>query len=739
MKKLALVLSTVFFLTRMIAFGADSPPTVITNVRIFDGVQLTKANTVIIENGRIKAVGADLPIPTSATVINGHGGTLLPGFIDSHTHVFGNALADALAFGVTTELDMGTDVRLVQKLKKEQSAPSPPMRADIFSAGTLITAPGGHGTEYGLPIPTLARKEDAEAFVRDRVREGSDYIKIVYDDGHGYGFQYPTLDLPTLKAVIQAAHQFDRLAVVHIGDYQGARDAIEAGADGIVHIFADRLPDPDFASLVAQKGAFVIPTLTVIQSALGIPTGKPLVDDPSIRPYLAPHHRAALKQILSWEPRPERQKRYAQVVIPTIKQLKKAGVPILAGTDASNPGTAHGASLHRELELLVEAGLTPLEALRAATSLPARIFHLTDRGRIKPGLKADLVLIDGNPTQSITDTRRIRMIWKHGRPFDRAAYRRNIEKAQANLEKLKQMPPPPHSESGWVSHFDEGKPEARFGRWIVSTDAIMQGQSTARFLVVEGGAAGTPFALQITGNLHKGTVYPWAGAMFLPSGNYYQPANLSHMRGFEFYARGTVDKALVMVFATSLGFRPAIRLVRLTPTWQKFSFDFEAFGVEGFDLIGIFIGRGMNPGPFTITIDEFRFLPRKPTPASKPVTIRLEQPFSLAIGQRALLKEPDELELTLQNVEDSRCPRGAQCVWAGEAIVTLAVRSASQPPSTHHLTLGPDPSKRELQLGNMTLRLLDVLPYPEVKTTIEPSAYRVTFILHIAQSGSTKR
>ena len=722
---------SILLLSGTIHSSTGGSPTVITHVRVFDGFRVIPANTVIIENGRIKAVGTDLPIPESSTVIDGRGGTLLPGFIDAHTHVFGNVLTDALMFGVTTELDMGTDFHLVQKLKKEQSGQPPPMRADIFSAGTLVTAPGGHGTEYGLPIPTLARKEDAEAFVRERIREGSDYIKIVYDDGHGFGFQYPTLDFPTLKAVIRAAHKFHRLAVVHIGDYRAAREAIEAGADGIVHLFADRLPDPDFASWMARKGAFVIPTLTVIQSALGIRTGKSLLADPYLKPYLAPINRAALKQVLSWEFQPNRQKRYETVVIPIVKQLKKAGVPILAGTDASNPGTAHGASLHRELELLVEAGLTPIEALRAATSLPARIFQLTDRGRIKPGLKADLILVDGDPTRVITDTRKIRMIWKHGRPVDRDGYRQKIEKAVSVLEKLKQTPPPPHSESGWVSHFDNGQPDAFFGRWIVSTDAIMQGRSTARFRVVKGGAAGTPFALEISGNIQKGSVYPWAGAMFLPSGNYFQPANLSRMRGFEFYARGNVDEALVMLFASSLGFRPTIRLVHLTPKWQKMTFDFEDFGVEGYDLIGVFIGRGLKPGPFTIFIDEFRFLPGKPAPPSNPIIIRPEQPFTLAIGQRALLKEPDELEMVLQKVEDSRCPRGARCVWAGEAVVTLSVHRLSQPPVTLRLTLGTDPQKREHPIGRFSLRLLDVSPYPEVKKTIDPTAYRATFILRV--------
>ena len=108
--------------------------------------------------------------------------------------------------------------------------------------------------------------------------------------------------------------------------------------------------------------------------------------------------------------------------VETVRALKKAGVAILAGTDAGNPGTTHGASLHGELELLVQAGLTPAEALAAATSIPAKTFGLGDRGRVAAGLRADLVLVSGDPTVDITATRAIDGIWKQGVRFDRATF-----------------------------------------------------------------------------------------------------------------------------------------------------------------------------------------------------------------------------------------------------------------------------------------------------------------------------
>src|SRR6185436_983345 len=142
-----------------------------------------------------------------------------------------------------------------------------------------------------------------------------------------------------------------------------------------------------------------VPTLTVLASTNGIPGGKPLTEDLHLRGYLLPDEAASLTR--------------------SFPSHTAGGVPILAGTDAPNPGTSHGAALHRELEFLVEAGLSPAEALAAATSVPAKAFHLEDRGRIAPGLRADLVLVAGDPTRDITDTRAIVRIWKGGVPVER--------------------------------------------------------------------------------------------------------------------------------------------------------------------------------------------------------------------------------------------------------------------------------------------------------------------------------
>jgi imidazolonepropionase-like amidohydrolase len=386
--------------------------TAIVGARVFDGDRMLARATVVLEGDRIAAVGEAVPVPPGAHVIDGTGKTVLPGLIDAHTHATDGSLERALVFGVTTELDMFADPTFAARDRAEQARHDVTTRADLWSASVLVTAPGGHGTEFGFPIPTLASADQAQAFVDARIAEGSDYIKIVKDDGTPYGLTWPTLTDEELRAVVSAAHFRQKLTVVHIGTQHDAVAAIDAGADGLAHLFEDSEPAPDFASRVAAHRAFVVPTLTVLESETGRPSGASLVTDPRLEPFLEKDEVTALRSAFTLPHRlPSLSLDHACAAV---RELAHAGVPLLAGTDAGNPGTAHGVSLHRELELLVAAGLTSTEALRAATSTPARVFRLLDRGRLAPGLRADVVLVDGDPGQDITATRAIVQVWRNG-------------------------------------------------------------------------------------------------------------------------------------------------------------------------------------------------------------------------------------------------------------------------------------------------------------------------------------
>jgi imidazolonepropionase-like amidohydrolase len=583
------------------ALAQSSNEFVVRNVRIFDGTRVIPSGEVWVQDGKIKAVGADVKTPASVRSIDGAGETLLPGLIDSHAHVYGTALKDALAFGVTTELDMFTDHNYAAQIKKEQSEGKDLDMADLRSAGTLVTAPKGHGTEYGIAIPTISSPSEAQAFVDARIAEGSDYIKVIYDDGKTYGMTIPTISKETMAAVIAAAHHRGKLVMVHIGSQQGAKDAIEAGADGLAHLFVDSAPSPDFAALLAKHHAFAVPTLSVLASISGERSGKLLAADIRLGPYLSAE---SLRNLGSSFPGAHGHFSYAQE---TVRQLKAQHVPVLAGTDAPNPGTAHGASMHGELSLLVGAGLTPVKALQAATSVPARAFHLDDRGAIAAGKRADLLLVKGDPTTDITATRNIVAVWKTGVQFDRDAYRAAVEKAKHDAAAQNAASAPAGLESGLISDFDDGDmPKAKFGSgWVVSTDSIRGGQSTAKMNIVAGGAEGSKGALQITGNLVPSGA-SWAGAMFFPGTAPMSPANLSSKKSITFWAKGDAKNYRLMLFIQSNGYIPKSQTFTAGPEWKKVTIPFSSMETDGHDLMGIFFGVSTDPGQFSLTIDSVR-------------------------------------------------------------------------------------------------------------------------------------
>jgi imidazolonepropionase-like amidohydrolase len=576
-------------------------------VRVFDGEKVVGPTTVVVEGGVIRRVGPDAAVPAGSQVVEGAGKTLLPGLFDCHTHTFtAGQLRQAAVFGVTTELDMFTDAAFAATMRSEQREGRAADRADLLSAGTLVTAPGGHGTEYGLKVPTISAPEQAEAFVGARLAEGSDYIKIIYDDGKVFGLPWRSIDRATLAAVVRAAHARKRLAVVHISTREFAREALAEGVDGLVHVFADRPIDADLVELAVGKKAFVVPTLTVLEGFGGVGSGSALLVDPDLAPWISPTDAAALKA--AFPRRVEATVTHATAK-EAVRKLHEADVPILAGTDAPNPGTAHGLSVHRELELLVAAGLSPVEALKAATATPAKLFGLDDRGRIAPGLRADLVLIGGDPTATIKDTRKIVGVWKQGRPIDRAAYRAEVAKQVQAASSTRTMPPPKGSERGLVSDFEGEKVAAEFGSgWAVSTDAFVGGKSKAEMKLVPGGANHSKGALRITGTIEDRPQPRWAGAFFSPGPAPMAPANLSSKKAIAFRARGNGQSYQVMLFSSAAGRAPARRSFKAGGEWEEYRFKFAEFdGADGSGLMGVFFGAGDQAGPFELLIDDVRF------------------------------------------------------------------------------------------------------------------------------------
>jgi imidazolonepropionase-like amidohydrolase len=402
-----------------------SKATAIVNARVFDGTRLREWTSVRFADGIITDCAAGPTARDSDEVIDAEGGTILPGLIDSHIHLVPGALAQGLTFGVTTALDMFSQADVMAIAKQQAGARSDV--ADVRSAGIGATAPGGHPSMMYAPFPTLTGPEQAEQFVADRVAEGSDYLKIFGPSGTAGPRTMPSLDLDTITALTKAAHSRGLVVVAHVNSAAGIGELASAGIDVIAHVPMDGELDRALAERIAEAGIAVGPTLATIENVLGEPGGAAVAGDPRLAGTLGDAQARRLTSDTSG--RRGQMPPYSRAE-ENVGRLADAGVTILAGTDAPNPGTVFGASLHRELELLGRCGITPAQALNAATAAPARVFNLTDRGHTAPGRRADLMLVSGDPLTDITATRAIGRIWRAGVPCDRRAFIANAAEAE---------------------------------------------------------------------------------------------------------------------------------------------------------------------------------------------------------------------------------------------------------------------------------------------------------------------
>jgi imidazolonepropionase-like amidohydrolase len=386
----------------------------IRDVRVFDGDETLDHANVVVRGGRIQGVGRHTMIPKGMRTIDGRGRTVLPGLIDGHVHVFPGARADALRFGVTTVLDMFDISRDFDSWRAQRTSLAPTNRADVWAAGLGVTVKGGAPLEDlppGMTVPTLQSLGDARRFVDARVAEGSDYIKVFIENlsEYGSGKSLPTLSRSEVCAVIAAAHANHRLAIVHVQAEWAAREAIQCGADGLAHMIPDRIVGADFIALARRHHVFVETTNDVWAGVSGAGLARSLARDPRVAPYLSASQRSTL---LATERKTV--PRFFRNALANTRALHAAGVPVLAGTDSPNPATGFGVALHEELRIMVRAGLTPAQALHAATALPDEIFHLGRRGRVARGYRADLLLVRGDPTRRIGDALSIERIWMNG-------------------------------------------------------------------------------------------------------------------------------------------------------------------------------------------------------------------------------------------------------------------------------------------------------------------------------------
>ncbi len=507
------------------AEGVHQQNFAITDVTVFDGETFRHGWDVWVEDGRIRHAGQRLDLPEELPRLDGRGHTLIPGLVDGHVHTFGSTLNDALRFGVTTVMDQFTPPAFVATKRGAREEVGPGTEADLFSAGMAATAPGGHGTQYGVPVETLTGPDEAAEWVRARRAEGSDWIKIIYEDGSAYGREIPSLDRETVAALVAAAHVEELAAVVHVSTLERALDAMAAGADGLVHVWHDEVISEADARRFAEADIFVVPTLSVMASAADSAVAELVREtdetmlSPMLRQTLADRFAGGLGE-------------GAAVAMENVRRLRAAGVRLVAGTDSPNPGTGAGISMHGELRLLSRAGMGSAEALAAATSVAADAFGVADRGRIAEGHLADLVLVRGDLEEDLSRSHDIVAIWKDGYLVELglgsapAAGVPQAEVASAPAETL-------------VADFENGL-EAGFGTWDVTTDQMAGGASSASMAVRDG-------ALVVTGEIAPGLAFPWAGVIWMPGAQPMQPVDFTGREVIHFRTRGDGRQYSVML------------------------------------------------------------------------------------------------------------------------------------------------------------------------------------------------
>jgi hypothetical protein len=364
--------------------------------------------------------------------------------------------------GVTGFLDLFSIEDQILSLRDRQRSGGV-VGADIHAAGPILTSTGGHGTEYGIPTRVIDSPAEARREIEALAKKRPDVVKIVYD----HAGRQPTITHATLVEAIRTAKRLNLKTVVHIGTWKDAREAVEAGASAITHTFGpEEIPD-DLVTLMRNNGVAHIPTLAVQSELLNIIADPRLLDRPLLARTVSKSVIDAYRDTSRFDARTKGfaawLRRLGPSVPHSVAKLQRAGVQVLAGTDAGNLGTFQGYSLHRELELLVAAGLTTWEALAAATTRAGEF--LGRKLGVRPGDEASFVLLEGSPVDTIANTQRIAVVVHHGHVIDRDAL----------------LNPPSKSWTArLIDDFSSGTFRSSIGTaWSVDTDAAFGGSSTA--------------------------------------------------------------------------------------------------------------------------------------------------------------------------------------------------------------------------------------------------------------------
>ena len=393
---------------------------------------------MIVNNGRIVWVGplAQLKTPSGAQVVSFPGRYIIPGLIDDHVHLgavigldqsAGNEteqnvehdLRTYASYGVTTVQSLGTDKDFVLKMRDEQRASGRPHEARIFSAGQGMVFKGGYGGLAGV-TPSLADDAQARAAVDLQVSHHVDIVKLWMDTDLGRSARMP---YPMAQTIIDEAHKDGDRAVAHIFFLQDAKALAGFGLDGFAHSVRDQAVDQALIDTMKKHGTWqMAATLSREASIFVYGKGAPFLKDPfftrsvpaaTVRTLESPAYVDGVRS----DPRFEDYQRFLAQAEVNLKKLADAGIPYGCGTDSGPPGRFPGYFLHWEMELMVEAGLTPMQAIQACTASNARFLHAAGLGTLEPGKWGDFVVLGRNPLDDIRNTHSIEAVYIAGNLF----------------------------------------------------------------------------------------------------------------------------------------------------------------------------------------------------------------------------------------------------------------------------------------------------------------------------------
>lgn len=442
------------------AGAARAADLVVTGATLLDGTGAPPrpGTTIFVRGDRIVAIedDAEAVVPAGARVLDAAGRIVIPGLADLHVH-FGTGgfegrdegttervLRQFLFYGVTTILNLGAtggrpDEILELRRRQEEGELTAP---EIHATGGLITVPGSHpvGTIMFPPegadpstydwaqrgVWVVASPAEAREVVSRLAAAGMDGIKIVVESGPTpFGDDHPQMPPEIVEAVVAEARRHALSVYAHASSVDELEVAVEAGVRAVVHLVHDPgVPSPELLARMHEKDVYYLPTLSVFISpgvwgdpaeSLSDPFLRAGVEERVIESLLrSPRAPTAPPSAEDWENR--------RRVLRALRAAHDAGVKVVSGTDTANPFVFPGYSVHHELALMVEAGLTPMEALLTATRRPAEMLGKDDElGTIEPGKRADMLILAADPLADIRNTRTLETVIRNGRPLDRAA------------------------------------------------------------------------------------------------------------------------------------------------------------------------------------------------------------------------------------------------------------------------------------------------------------------------------